>query len=218
VQYITYVDAKLNNPSLNFSNIAMEVATKELYGGAITVELPKPYIDASDFRQIPDHQEVFLSQETLTSVIFEINQYVETSTETSAVHFHFTDVIEKPDRLAEPLGEPSKETMMKLSLKDFPAYVLLGAIVAPEVDKQASYNLPVEWQRTPQTVDRVTKVLQLVIRLQKYETDLCVRINVPMKEMKNNEQAGKEEAFAKAVMEKFVETLDIKDFGLFGTD
>jgi hypothetical protein len=196
----------------------MDVTTKELYGGAMAVALPKPYVDASDLRQIPDHQEVFLSHETLTSVIFEINQYVETSTETSAIQFHFTDVIEKSDRLAEPLSEPSKAMMVKPSLKDFPAYVLQGSILAPEVDKQASSNLPVEWQQTPQTIDRVTKVLQLVIRMQKYETDLCVRINVPMNEMKNNEQAGKEEAFANAVMEKIVETLDIKDFGLFGTE
>ncbi|OAL38788.1 hypothetical protein AYO20_01994 [Fonsecaea nubica] len=49
---------------------------RELYGGAMTVELPVDLIDSSDIRQIPDHQEVFLSPTTLTSVIFEIDDYV----------------------------------------------------------------------------------------------------------------------------------------------
>lgn len=49
---------------------------RDLYGGAITVNLPTNFIDSSNLRLIPDHQEVYLSPKTLTSVIFEINQFV----------------------------------------------------------------------------------------------------------------------------------------------
>ncbi|KIY02568.1 uncharacterized protein Z520_01033 [Fonsecaea multimorphosa CBS 102226] len=55
---------------------ATTYGARELYGGAMTVQLPVELIDSSDIRQIPDHQEVFLSPTTLTSIIFEINDYV----------------------------------------------------------------------------------------------------------------------------------------------
>ncbi|EXJ59662.1 hypothetical protein A1O7_03808 [Cladophialophora yegresii CBS 114405] len=56
--------------------MAITYGVRPLYGGAMTVELPVELIDSSDIRQIPDHQEVFLSPTTLTSIIFEINTYV----------------------------------------------------------------------------------------------------------------------------------------------
>ncbi|KAJ9604045.1 hypothetical protein H2200_011568 [Cladophialophora chaetospira] len=56
--------------------MAARYAVRELYGGAMKVELPVELIDSSDIRQVPDHQEVFLSPTTLTSIIFEINTYV----------------------------------------------------------------------------------------------------------------------------------------------
>lgn len=190
---------------------------KDLYGGAMAVELPKGYIDASNIRQIPDHQEVFLSPTTLTSLIFEINQYIQARDDTAATHFHFTDVISAPDHLAQDLAEPKKIILPMASMKDFPAYVIQGGIISPEVEKNVPSNLPVEWQQNPQTKDLLTKVFQLVVRIEKCETDLCVRINVPMKEMLSQDNVDKEEGFAKEMMDKIVETLEVKNFGLFGS-
>ncbi|KAF7512683.1 hypothetical protein GJ744_000250 [Endocarpon pusillum] len=51
-------------------------SAQDLYGGAMRAHLPRDYIDASKLRQIPDHQEVFVSATTLSSVVVEINQYV----------------------------------------------------------------------------------------------------------------------------------------------
>ena len=57
-------------------------STRELYGGALSARLPSNVIDArlvatsiaaderSDIRQIPDHEEVFLTREDI-SIIFE---------------------------------------------------------------------------------------------------------------------------------------------------
>ena len=192
--------------------------SRDLYGGAITVELPKEYIDASDLRQVPDHQEVFLSPTTLTSIIFEINEFVQKQNDAAAVHFHFKDVIAESDRVAQDVSEPTKVMMPNASLKDFPAYVLQGGIVSSEVDKNAPSNLPIEWQQSPEMKEQLTRVFQLVVRMEKYETDLCVRINMPMKEMLSREDVAKEEAFAKGMLEKIVESLEVKDFGLFATE
>jgi hypothetical protein len=191
--------------------------TRELYGGAITTEIPTTMIDASDIRQIPDHQEVFLSNTTLTSLIFEINQLVK-QPDPSALYFHFTDVIAPPDSLEGELDAPTKLTLAKDSLKDFPAYLVYGTIVTPEIDKKATSSLPIEWQQTPQTNNSLTKCYQLVIRMEKYDTDLCIRLNVPLKELVEKEQAEAEEVVAKAIIDQLVATLDIQSFALFGSD
>jgi Ran-interacting Mog1 protein len=192
--------------------------TRELYGGAITAQLPEDYIDASDLRQVPDHQEVFLSPKTLTSVIFEINQYVKTTNDANAVHFHFNDVIPNEDRLAGDLAAPTQVEMTNPSVKDFLAYFIQGTIVSPEADKKAPSTLPIDWQQNPETKDVLTKAYQLVVRMAKYETDLCIRINVPLKEMLAQEDASKEEDYVKGMTEKIVATFDVKDFGLFGAE
>ena len=44
----------------------------ELYGGAMSIELPETFRNAAEFRQIPDHQEVFVDHETENSIIIEI--------------------------------------------------------------------------------------------------------------------------------------------------
>jgi hypothetical protein len=51
-----------------------------LFGGAITIpRLPSRFLDLSDHRQIPDHQEVYSDPVSDQSIIIEINQYVEDS-------------------------------------------------------------------------------------------------------------------------------------------
>jgi hypothetical protein len=47
---------------------------RDLFGGAITVSLPKGFIDASDFRQVPDNQEVLVRDDSDVSLIIEVLQ------------------------------------------------------------------------------------------------------------------------------------------------
>ena len=192
-------------------------ASRDLYGGAITVSLPTTYIDASDIRQVPDHQEVFLSNKTLTSLIFEINEYVKLP-DPAALHFHFTDVIAPPDRLASELDAPNRPSFASDSLAGFPAYLVEGTIVTPEVDKKAPSTLPIEWQETKEMKEVLTKCWQLVLRMEKYGTDFCVRLNVPLKELVEEENIREEEGVVKEVLRQIVATLEIKDFGLFGDE
>ncbi|KAI9861512.1 MAG: hypothetical protein M1824_002404 [Vezdaea acicularis] len=46
-----------------------------LFGGAITVDLPPNFLDVSDIRQVPSHQEVFLSSTSLSSITLDILEY-----------------------------------------------------------------------------------------------------------------------------------------------
>lgn len=79
-----------------------------------------------------------------------------------------------------------------------------------------SSPLPLEWEHTPvpPTADVQIVMYQLLVRMKSLETDLCVRINVPLKEFEA--EAGKEEMeFGEECLRKMVESLDVRDFGLF---
>ncbi|KAN0077346.1 hypothetical protein V8E55_011201 [Tylopilus felleus] len=62
---------------------------RELFGGAIVAQFPINLIDASDLRQIPDNQEVFLYPDSNDSIIIEILQRVSQPNDVEAVKFHF---------------------------------------------------------------------------------------------------------------------------------
>jgi hypothetical protein len=48
------------------------LATRQLFGGAITCEIPASYIDVSDFRKVPDNQECFADPDTDRSILIDI--------------------------------------------------------------------------------------------------------------------------------------------------
>lgn len=191
-----------------------------LYGNTITAPLPTSYIDASTLREIPSHQEVYLSPSTLTSIILEINQYETTpSSDIDAAIYHLRDVIDPQDTVPEST-QPVAVSMRSESLKGFPAWSMSAVVVSQE--KAASETgslLPAEWEETP-AVDMVevrTMVYQLLVRMERVGTDLCVRINVPLKEFEGEkgQKGEKEMAFGKECLGKMAEGLEVKDFGLF---
>lgn len=221
--------------------MALQFEKRELYGGAITVEFPTDTIDTSDLREVPDHQEVFLRRSTLTSIIFEINEYQDTaaiqgaantistyselnidstipSADGAAATHHFKDVIVPTDYLTPAGIETVAVKLAQPSLANFPAYFSTGAIIEREVDRLVKSTLPVEWQASPAQKEVETKTQQLLIRMKDHGTDFCVRINIPMKEFNGaqSEAALTELAVVDQIMKKIVQTLDVKDFGLFG--
>jgi len=163
----------------------------------------------SQLRQVPDHQEVFLSPSTLTHIIFEVNSYVHQPDDNTATQFHFTDVIAPPDSLAMPLGDANRIIMPKDSLNEYPAYLLEGTILSQEV-RRTPHGPP---QLTG--ISTTTKVYQLLVRIEKHDTDLCVWINVPMKEINTDEGKANAETVAKEIMQRIISTLDVREFGLF---
>ncbi|KAK7885505.1 hypothetical protein LTR67_010298 [Exophiala xenobiotica] len=231
--------------------MATTYSLRELYGGAVAVELPTEFIDSNDIRQIPDHQEVFLSPTTLTSIIFELNDYVHpqplraatqqpqpqpqqngtssTSPQTAvdvdveAAKYHFTDVISPPDNLASPLPASERTAMHAASLSGFPTLVLAGNIHS--VDKSRSSRPSAAASSSSTTISSslqqqqsIVHQLQLLIRMKNYATDLCVRVNVPMKELaqRGGGEVAAEVAHAKELLDRVVASLDVRDFGLFG--
>lgn len=54
-----------------------------LFGGAITSDLPEHFADVSRLRQVPDNQEVYIDKDGFTSIIIEITERVGPSGPTS---------------------------------------------------------------------------------------------------------------------------------------
>ncbi|CAD6563780.1 MAG: hypothetical protein TREMPRED_001376 [Tremellales sp. Tagirdzhanova-0007] len=73
-----------------------EFGSRPLFGGTISLDLPTDYIDASDLRQIPDNQEVFISSRTETSLVVEVLSMVEDGLASTdlweALKFHFHSI------------------------------------------------------------------------------------------------------------------------------
>lgn len=75
----------------------------ELFGGAITTVVPESFVDASNFREVPDNQEVFVSmsdEDADVSIIVDILERVEPEGAVSeeeedmkAMEVHFADVL-----------------------------------------------------------------------------------------------------------------------------
>lgn len=92
-------------------------------------------------------------------------------------------------------------------------------MISAEIDKDASSALPREWAQNPTMKRSQVRVYQLLVRMERYETDFCVRANVPLKEFVGDK--GKEDEELKMVeeiMSKVVSTMDIVEFGLFGEE
>lgn len=48
----------------------------------------------SQIRQVPDHQEVFLDADGYSSIVIEILEHVDKSTDEEALQYHFGDLVE----------------------------------------------------------------------------------------------------------------------------
>ena len=69
----------------------MSLTVKPMYGGAMEMAVPTTFVDSSQFRQIPDHQEVWVDMDSSQSVILEILEHVEQEGE-AAIRYHFEEV------------------------------------------------------------------------------------------------------------------------------
>lgn len=98
-----------------------------LFGGAITMALDGDFMDASEFRQVPDNQEVLLSGDTNISVILEVLQQVADGTDPpamdKAVRYHYDSIANDNDAtdvhvdwVDAPTGQAPENTTPRPSL------------------------------------------------------------------------------------------------------
>ncbi|KAK8156470.1 hypothetical protein BKA80DRAFT_138111 [Phyllosticta citrichinensis] len=186
----------------------------ELYGGAITVELPAAFADVSTIRQVPDNQEVYLERDGFTSVIFDIMERVEQSqaaNDEEALKFHYSDMVGDSND-ATHFWHSNTASLSRLP--NIPAYTLVAT----------QHPTPDASSRKPQP--DFTAIVLILVRLAQQKTDIVITVNVPHvpgeypKEEVDFSKAkqGPLMDAAAAIKQQILQTFDVKDWSLFVND
>lgn len=174
---------------------------RQLFGGAITCDIPSDWRDVSDIRQVPDHQECFQDFQKSQSVyVLEILERQSVSNE-EAASFFFQD-------LAESNGSTEnrfqKQGMAVPVANEFTISAGIGVQkVAVGKDHDFAGN------RRQQEIHYV-QVELCVFRLPNLSTDILLTISNP------NPNPQDESFSFSAIFERAASTLKVRDWSLFG--
>ncbi|WWC72239.1 uncharacterized protein I206_106201 [Kwoniella pini CBS 10737] len=212
--------------------MSSSLTARPLFGGAISLDLPENYIDASDLRQIPDNQEVFLSSTSDTAIVLEVLGMVEDGLASTdlweAVKFHFSSIAHDNASLESkiitlPPSEPIKFNPSSNSLEEIktPNPIILSGTQLIHKFSHNSNGLPREGHEN----DLPDKVwigislwriwIQDEIKKTKKKADLVLSINVNLSD-KNGNGEKERENIESWFFNKCVKSLKIEDFNLFG--
>ncbi|GJE86873.1 Mog1 domain-containing protein [Phanerochaete sordida] len=172
-------------------------STRELFGGAITVNLPTALLDASELRQVPDTQEVFLSPDSGVSIIFEVLERVSATDPVEAAKFHF-------DSLAHDNSATNK-TVLDVN----PTSQHQGDTPAPII-LRGTQSVPKFNAVEPDEV----QILLALYRIESKNVDFVMTMNVPTKTTDGGAATPTELAAATQVFNAAAPSLKIVDFGL----
>ncbi|KAK0271234.1 hypothetical protein LTR91_019320 [Friedmanniomyces endolithicus] len=183
-----------------------------LYGGALACLRPSTFTDASELRQVPDNQEVYLDSHGYTSLVVEILERVEKGSDREALEWHLKDLTAGEDDGAGAVkvwavGEGRLGQMGNTAS----AFTLLAT--APPGAKHRSRA------HEPEFVG----IALLLVRLAEQKTDILVSVNVPhvAGEYEPGEVGLEERRLGRLlengvqIREKVMESLEVRDWGLF---
>ncbi|KAA8649797.1 hypothetical protein EYZ11_005387 [Aspergillus tanneri] len=205
--------------------------THEFYGSTIKGVIPQGWIDASTLREVPDHQEIFLSATTLSNQIIEINQRVDrdealSATRTqplstdslpetidkAAIMYHLHDLCDESDTLEVLV--PAQ----KVPMQEIPKASAYRGVVALTATKMGQHRREQREGQTQGQAALTTNCHYLLVRLEEQETDLLVFVNVPSEEFDaRGDVRGLEEEnkLAEGLIGELVVRLKVVDWGLF---
>ena len=171
-----------NNNNNNDSNKKVKKIEKiypvDLFGGALSIHLPKRYIDLSNFRQIPDHQEVYSDANKDESIIIEILERVNIS-DNKAIKYHFNDISQVNESTQTKIIECNKLKSNQINNdiynKYYCSYLISTQKIAKGKDSKNKSNLVV--------------ICLVLIRLNDYDSDILISLNKPI--IIHNESSSK---------------------------
>lgn len=172
---------------------------RQLFGGAIIAQTKPSLLDASDVRQVPDTQEVFLYTDCSVSVIIEVLQRVEPNDPAEAVKFHFDSLAH--DNSAQTSSVQSTSIIPNDRGDPTPSAVLL-----------TGEQYVTKFNRT--TLDKV-QIYMALYRVEDKGTDVVVTFNVPTQSEDGGAVGADQLQGIQRDYETFVKSFKIKDFGLF---
>lgn len=209
-------DARAASPmSPSTPDAALEpFVERELFGGAILASFPARYVDVSDFRPVPDNQEVWTDANRDESVIVEILERVEAgpSDAEGAAAWFFRDLADV-NAASVASGASIIHQTRALTPADLPR---LGAPVAPgsSICVGESSMTKARDRGEPNRV----RVIVACVRLPEQETDLLITVNQTLVVAPGSSavapDAGRGDALV--TIERALATVRVADWGLFG--
>ena len=190
---------------------------RELFGGAITVDLPTRLVDVSDFRPVPDNQEVWTDADRDESIIVELLERVDVgpSDAEGAAAWFFRDLAAVNDASVESgLSRISRTTVMTGD-EHLPSLNGPFAHASMCVGTQT-----VAKGRDGDDARNDVEVVVVNVRLPQVRTDVLVTLNrttrVAPGSSADAPRAGEEIESAAATATRVAATLRIRDWNLFG--
>ncbi len=135
-------------------------AQKELFGGALTCFLPLNVLDASDVRQVPDNQEIFLNSSVDQNIIFDILETPDENVMGHAATFHYREIID---------DHSSDEASLRILSTD--SILLDSSQFCPNCPMTVSSVVGLS------SADSVMILSLVVFRLPQFRTDIVVSFN-----------------------------------------
>ncbi|KAE8234320.1 hypothetical protein CF326_g634 [Tilletia indica] len=175
----------------------VDTSSRPLFGGSIVADLPAAWKDVSDFRQVPDNQEVFVSPDSdpqrEASLIVEVLQRVDKDDLDQAVRFHFESIAHDNDAEESHVGRT-------WSFNDTQRPILLSGT-----------QLVKKFGKDSEPAKQV-KIWVALWRIEDKNVDLVMSVNVAGTEAEEQER-GEDEVGR--IFERAARSLSIVDYGLF---
>lgn len=194
----------------------MEFTSTPLFGGALVCDLPTTFTDASRIRDVPDHQEVWLSTTGFTNMIIEINQMLspeEAPTDEDALKFHFKDLVESTEASsADETKFWSSAKAVLTKMPDVPCYAMFAT----------QHNAA----KTSKNPEDFTGVLMVLVRLERVKSDVVICVNVPHMRGEYDEseidlpsqKVGRLVEEGEEIRKRILESLEVTDWNVFGEE
>ncbi|KAL9096421.1 MAG: hypothetical protein Q9165_001418 [Trypethelium subeluteriae] len=185
--------------------------TIELFGGAIIADYPTTFIDVSDLRQVPDHQEVYIDANGLTSIVVDILERPSSEIckdDEEAALYHLKDITDDLDLTHTKVWAAGASRISKVP----DAYPVLSiSATGPVSNLQNSAH------------QKCTSILLVLLRLEEKQTDIVITINVPHEPGSRETEVidpanGRLEPLLEAASgyrERILASFEIKDWSLF---
>ncbi|BGP46231.1 hypothetical protein JCM10450v2_002071 [Rhodotorula kratochvilovae] len=182
--------------------------SRPLYGGAIALSVPPAFLDASDLRQVPDTQEVFLAPDSDLSLIVEVLELVKGEGSADdlekAARFHFSSLAHDNTALSSTVSSVTLPSAPRPRGPGEPT--LLGPTVLTGLQTVSKFN------RSASEADTVL-IQQALWRIPERNADVTLCVNWPIRMGETGEERADDEA--RRVFDAAVRSFEIKDFGLF---
>lgn len=187
----------------------MKYTNRQLYGGAITLNIPEGFENVSSVRDIPNHQEVFVDNFSECSIIVEILEPVDAPRyRNSIAEYYFNDISEFNDSLSTKIvcSEPLSAYSSGLQISKCTGVQVLDKRYQKGVRREDLY------------------LCLLVLRVMSKNADIVISFNCPSQHINPCQypSADTDQSFRKLsqnevdeAMNEILRSFAIKDYNLF---